>query len=298
MRTLSLGPARIDRITELDRWPFAPRDLFPDITDEHLTAAAALGPRLVDPDTGELILGIHTYLIRTPTLTMLADSGNGNDKHRPALLAHHQFHTDYLNNLTAAGVTESNVDIVVSTHLHPDHCGWNTRLAKDRWHPTFPNATYLFAREEFDAHKANHTSQPTDPILADLARTFEDSVQPVLTSGQARIVDLPHTVLAEDDLAIRLLPSPGHTPGHLIVELTSGQHRAVITGDVIHHPFQFDDLDLPQGGDQAPPQAAATRRWLCETYADTNTLILTAHFPNPGHITATPTGYRFDYVSS
>ena len=94
-----------------------------------------------------LDFAIATYLVRTPDLTMLVDAGNGNDKHRPALTAHDGFSTDYLDRL-ATVIDPGDIDIVVCTHLHPDHCGGLTRLLDDRWTPNFPNARHLVPRQE------------------------------------------------------------------------------------------------------------------------------------------------------
>ncbi|MFB9833022.1 MBL fold metallo-hydrolase [Actinoallomurus acaciae] len=301
MQTLTLGPITIDRIVELERWPFAPAEMFPDITDEQVTAALrSLGEEHVDPRGRRIVLGIQTYLVRAPGLTVLLDTGNGNDKHRPALRAHHMFHTAYLDRLRARGVRPDDIDVVVSTHLHPDHCGWNTRLSGDTWVPTFPNARYLFARDEFAPLEASFESRPEDPLAADLARTFEDSVLPVVKAGQAAVVDTPHTILSAGDVRITMRSAPGHTRGHVVVEIEAGGRYAVAAGDVIHHPLQFADLDLAQGGDHDRARAAATRRELCEWCVDHDAVVLTAHFAGPGvgRIVRAGDGYRFAWPES
>lgn len=193
MKTLTLGPATIDRVTERAHWSFDADELFPEITVQQLQQAGPLGPNFINPRTRKVVLSLHSYLVRTPTTTILVDSGNGNHKERPALPAHHRFTTDYLDVLATSGVQPSDVDIVIATHLHPDHCGWNTRLSGQRWVPTFPNARYFFGRREFEAFETLHRAQPEDPVSADLARTFDDSVLPVVRAGQAVIVDTPHT---------------------------------------------------------------------------------------------------------
>ena len=300
MQTLTLGDATLHRVTELDRWPFPAADLFPGISRQSLERARRqLGEQFIDPGSGDVILGIHTYLIRTPTATILVDSGNGNNKHRPGLLAHHMFSTDYLARLASVGVTRENVDIVVCTHLHPDHCGWNTLLSDGQWTPTFTRAVYLFARAEFDARAAACRCTATNAVEADLSATFADSVAPVVASGQARIVDTPHVLHDADGVRVTIRDAPGHTPGHVLVAVESGSGpSAVITGDIIHHPLQFDALDLAQAGDHHQALAAATRRELCETYADRDVIILTAHFAGPaaGRIIRSGEGYRFAWL--
>ncbi|MEJ7649627.1 MAG: MBL fold metallo-hydrolase [Nakamurella sp.] len=114
--SLDLADVRIDQVTEVDRWPFPPAELFP-------------GVAVQAPDVGEdeLVLAIHTYVVRHGDLTVLIDAGNGNAKQRPVLLAHHEFATDYLTRLAAVGVRPEDIDVVVATRLHPDHAGGSDR---------------------------------------------------------------------------------------------------------------------------------------------------------------------------
>ncbi|HVV11320.1 MBL fold metallo-hydrolase [Amycolatopsis sp.] len=297
--TITIGEVTIDRITELDRWPFPRAELFPGITEADV-AAAGLGQHEVDPATGELLLSIHTYLVRTPDTTILVDSGNGNGKQRPALPAHHEFDTDYLERL---GVAPGDIDVVVSTHLHPDHCGWNTRLAGGEWVPTFPSARYVFSRNEFEQLRALAGSAPADPVLADIARMYADSVEPVVRSGQVELVDVPHALDSGPAHRVALVPRPGHTAGHLTVEVTAGPRAALLTGDLVHHPIQFPVPSLSQAGDADPAEAAASRKAVFERCADEDVLVLPAHFRPPapefvaGRIHRTADGFRFEWAS-
>jgi glyoxylase-like metal-dependent hydrolase (beta-lactamase superfamily II) len=274
--TITVGAIRIDRIDELDTWRFPAAELFPGL--------AGHGPETVE-------LTITTHLVRAAGLTLLVDSGNGNDKHRPVLRAHHGFATAYLDRLAAAGIRPEDVDVVVSTHLHPDHCGGQTRLVDGRWIPTFPNARHVVARAEHAWLHAVHAARPEDGVESDLARTFADSVLPVAGAGLLELVDLPYP-LAE---GITLRALPGHTAGHLIVEVRDGDRTALITGDVLHHPLQFADLTLAQAGDADPGLAAAARRSLCEEAATTGALLLPAHFGGAGggHVHRDGAGFRF-----
>ncbi|WP_214104191.1 MBL fold metallo-hydrolase [Acrocarpospora catenulata] len=297
MRTIELGAITVHRATELERWAFAPRDLFPDITPEQVAdAGRRFGDNCVEPGTGRLILSIHSYVVRAPGLTLLVDPGNGNDKERPALLAHHRFHTDHLDRL---GVDPGEVDIVVSTHLHPDHCGWNARLADGQWSPTFPRARYLFDRTEFETLAKLWESAPADPVAADLARMFEDSVLPVTRSGQAELVEPPYVVYQRGQERVTLRQAPGHTDGHLVVEVTSGDRSAVIVGDVVHHPLQFVHPELAQLGDQDPERARSLRGRLWSEFADRDVIVLPAHFPEPtaGRIVSGPDGFRYAWLN-
>jgi glyoxylase-like metal-dependent hydrolase (beta-lactamase superfamily II) len=274
--TIDLGEIRIDRINELDSWPFPAAELFPGLRED--------GPPTVD-------LTITTHLVRAPGLTMLVDTGNGNGKERPVLRAHDGFATDYLDRLAATGVCPEDVDVVVTTHLHPDHCGGQTRRGDNGWMPTFPNARHLVARAEYDWMAALHAARPETGAESDLARTFADSVLPVADAGLLELVDVPYRLVG----GITLHPLPGHTAGHLIVEVDGGGHTAVIIGDVVHHPLQFADLTLAQAGDADPAAAARSRLELCERAAATGALLLPAHFGGPGggHVQRDASGFRF-----
>ena len=163
----------------------------------------------------------------------------------------------------------SDIDFVMCTHLHVDHVGWNTRLENGRWVPTFPNARYIFAKNEFDYWTEQNAKAPVPP--------FGDSVLPVVEANMAEIV--------RDDYQIgdhaRILPTPGHTPGHVAFTFGRGKDDAVISGDLMHSPLQTRYPELSAKFDVDQAQAATTRRNFLERYCDTDTLCCTAHFPSP-----------------
>lgn len=275
----TIGAARVDQVTELDRWAFPPAGLFPAIPDGLAEEAhAELGDGYIDPVTGDLLLAIHTYVIRLGGTVIVVDTGNGNHKQRPNLLPHHMFDTDFLDRLSAAGVEPDDVDLVVSTHLHPDHCGWNTRLIDDAWQPTFPRATYLFAQSDLKTLTALAAREELDGALADLARTFRDSVGPVLREGHWRTVDDGEVIAEHEGTRLIVRATSGHTDGHLAIEISTPDGGAVISGDAIHHPIQLLHPDLVQGGDALPDQARATRDALLRRCAAEGLLLLPAHF--------------------
>jgi glyoxylase-like metal-dependent hydrolase (beta-lactamase superfamily II) len=191
--------------------------------------------------------------------------------------------TTFLDDLRAAGVDPGSVDLVLCTHLHVDHVGWNTRLAGGRWVPTFPRARHLFTRREWE-----HWSAERDP---DTRRIMDDSVAPVLDAGLAQLVDVDHRISDE----LWLEPTPGHTPGHVSVRLRSGDAEAVITGDLMHHPVQMAEPDWGSHFDSDLEEARKTRRAFCERYADTPVMILGTHFNHPtaGRVTRHGSTWRF-----
>jgi glyoxylase-like metal-dependent hydrolase (beta-lactamase superfamily II) len=226
---------------------------------------------------------IHAFVVRAPGLTVLIDTCVGNDKDRGGRAPFHMMRTPFLEDLAAAGVAPEAVDLVLCTHLHVDHVGWNTRLAGGRWVPTFPRARYLFARREWE-HWSGERDEDTRRILA-------DSVAPVLEAGLAQLVEVDHRVSSE----LWLEPTPGHTPGHVSVRLRGGDGEAVITGDLMHCPIQVAEPDWSSHFDSDAAGARATRRAFCQRYADTHVTVLGTHFHHPtaGRIVGHDGGWRF-----
>jgi glyoxylase-like metal-dependent hydrolase (beta-lactamase superfamily II) len=280
----------ITRIIEEERPFFDPLTFFPTLTPELLAENRSwLEPDAIDPATGLLRLCIQSYLVRTPHHTILVDTCVGNHKDRP----NHPFwaqktDTTWQNNLAAAGVAPEQIDYVLCTHLHVDHVGWNTKLEDGRWVPTFPNARYLFGAREY-AHWEGLNASTPNLIL-------QDSVLPIIAAGQADLVDDAHAL--GDHL--RLTPTPGHTPGHVAVELgRRGATDAVLTGDLIHSPLQARYPELGMRADTDQAQGAVSRRRFLECHCDTGRLICTGHFPSPsvGHVSRWGEGFRFTAVA-
>jgi len=183
MREISIGRFKIARIVDLDDAPFSARVVYPDSTTEIIRAAQRrLGARFIDPASLDLLLSFHCYVVRTERHTILVDTCVGNDKHRPTRPAWNHRQGPFLDRLRRAGVAPEDVDFVMCTHLHADHVGWNTRLVEGRWVTTFPKAQYLIAETEYRFWLGEHESRPSVPVTYG---SFEDSVLPVVTSGQA-----------------------------------------------------------------------------------------------------------------
>jgi glyoxylase-like metal-dependent hydrolase (beta-lactamase superfamily II) len=217
-----------------------------------------------------LILCFQSYVVKTPYHTILIDSCIGNDKPRP-LRPKWNMKTDetYMRALASAGFSVEDIDFVMCTHLHVDHVGWNTRLEAGRWVPTFPNARYIFGKTEFDYWAEQNANAPVPPIV--------DSVLPVVEAKQAEIVRADYEIGDH----VRILPTPGHTPGHVAFTLGRGKDDAVFSGDLMHSPLQTRYPQISAKFDVDQAQAAVTRRNFLERYCDTDTLCCTAHFPSP-----------------
>ncbi len=179
---------------------------------------------------------------------------------------------------------------MILTHLHADHVGWNTQQVKDEWVPTFPHTRYLTSRIErqfwatYDMEEARK-------------QMFRNSVIPVEEAGLLDLVDVPAEGV-EIAPGLRLLPTPGHTPGHIAVELTSQGETALITGDCIHHPVQLAHPAIGSCVDIDPEQSEASRRKLLGSLADTDTLVLGTHFapPTAGRVITHEGAYRLTPV--
>ncbi len=287
---MHFGAIKVDRVVDMENVALPAARGFPQLTSEMLAAhARKLGPRFIDPNTLDLLISFHTYVIRSGTRVILVDTCIGNDKNRPKRRDWHQRQDGFLNRLASVGVRPDQVDVVMCTHLHADHVGWNTRLVNGRWVPTFPNARYLMAELEYDYLRQQ--TQLHGPTA--LHGCYADSVLPVVEQGQAEMVGLSHRV----ESGIYTEAVPGHTPGSVLIHLEDGSHHGICTGDLIHHPFQLSTPGMPTQYCHDPALAARQRIAFCERYADTGTSILTAHFPAPssGCLVRDGKAFKFEF---
>jgi glyoxylase-like metal-dependent hydrolase (beta-lactamase superfamily II) len=291
MDTIALGRLRISAVVER-AGPTPLAWLLPSVTPEALARHRDwLAPHFLDAK-GRLLQSIHAFVIEAPGLRAIVDTCVGNDKDRGGRAPFHMMRTTFLDDLKAAGFPPESIDVVICTHLHVDHVGWNTRLEhgrtidghgpSSRWVPTFPRARHLFARREWE-HWATEDDDDTKRIMG-------DSVRPVLEAGLADLVAMDHRVSSE----IWFEPTPGHTPGHVSVRLASDGAEAVITGDLLHHPVQMAEPWVTPF-DTDSEQALKTRRDFCARYADRPVTVLGTHFNHPtaGHIIRHGEAWRF-----
>ena len=284
MLTWKVGAVTITRIVEMEL-PVAydeRRPFLKEARPEALKATPWLYPHFVTEE-GHLRLSIHALLVDAPGLRLVVDTCVGNDRPRK-FIGGRPLATPFLEHLAEAGWSRDGVDAVVCTHLHVDHVGWNTMLEDGRWVPTFPKARYLIGRAEYDYWSAEGDDEQ-QVILS-------DSVRPVFDAGLADLVEMDHRLSAE----IALMPTPGHTPGHVSVAIDSQGERAVITGDAMHHPCQIAHPDWSPPFDTDQTAAEVTRRALLEKVADQPILVIGTHFaaPTAGHVKRDGAAYRFD----
>lgn len=283
MDPIDIGRVRVTSLVEVEEWRLPAALVFPHLTQSQLECEAAKwGPGLVDLESGDLLMAINCFLITTPSKTILVDTGNGNDKNRPFFGAlHHMFDTDFLDQVVAAAGSIDHVDTVISTHFHPDHCGWNTRLEHDVWVPTFPNADYLYVRAEIDHFRSLAANAVSATAAGDFAETYADSLRPIFDAGLAVEVELPHVMYDDGETRVWAQDLAGHTPGHLVVHVGGWDAHLVIAGDTVHHPFQLSDLTRLQRGDVDPSAAARARSDLVQMCLERDALVLPAHFRAP-----------------
>jgi glyoxylase-like metal-dependent hydrolase (beta-lactamase superfamily II) len=278
------GDLTIHRIIEQETTFLPALEMLPSLTPDVLAENRAWMQAANALDASDVLgLCFQSYVVKTPHHTILIDSCIGNDKPRPNR-PNWNMKTDdtYARALAAAGISVNDIDYVMCTHLHVDHVGWNTRLENGRWVPTFPKARYVFAKTEFDYWTETHARAPVPAI--------EDSVMPIV---EARRHDIVANEAAIGD-HVRILPTPGHTPGHSAFRFGRSKDDAVFAGDLVHSPLQarYPEMSMKFDVDQAA--AAKTRRSFLERYCDTDTVCCTAHFPSPsvGKICRWGDGFR------
>ena len=264
-----IGKVKISRVVEMEVTGGS-RFILPDATRDACSGYRWMFPHFMD-DAGNLVMSIHALVVDTGERRIVVDTCIGNDKERDIPTWSH-LQTSFLRDLEAAGYPRESIDTVLCTHLHVDHVGWNTMLVDGEWLPTFPNARYLVGETEWRYWDGRDSS----------ATVLADSVRPVVDAGLVDFVAVDHVVCDE----VRLEPTPGHTPGHVSVRISSAGSEALITGDCIHHPCQMTRTDWCSSADYDQVQGRATRETLLERMVDSDVLVIGTHFATPtaGHV--------------
>jgi glyoxylase-like metal-dependent hydrolase (beta-lactamase superfamily II) len=282
MSNWQVGNVKITRVIEM-QVSGGSKFILPDATRDAVQKIDWLTPHFAEPD-GRLIMSIHALIIEAGDRRIMVDTCLGNDKER-GIPGWNMRHGPFLEDISAAGYPRESIDTVLCTHLHVDHVGWNTMWVDEKWVPTFPNARYLFGRTEWDHWSQEQNSQARGEDI------IGDSVQPIVDANLADLVDSDHKITDE----IWLEPTPGHTPGHVSVRISSQGEDALITGDFMHHPCQMARPNWRSSADYDGEWAENTRNDLLEQYADQPVLVIGTHFATPtaGHILRDGDVYRF-----
>jgi glyoxylase-like metal-dependent hydrolase (beta-lactamase superfamily II) len=281
-----IGPLEVTRVEETHT-QFDARMFYPELPPETPARYASWLAPYFDIAAHTFPCVFQTFVIRHGRTTILVDTCIGNDKERPDFPLAHRLRNPYLERLAAAGCRPEDVDIVLCTHFHVDHVGWNTRLDNGRWVPTFPKARYIFSREEYARYAPENRTRQPPPFLD----VFEDSVLPVIEAGQAEFIS---GVSAVHEL-LTAYPAPGHTPGHIAIRAGRAPETGIFLGDIIHNPIQIAEPDLNSAFCENPAQARASRRRLLEEAAAENHLLVPGHFCAPyiGRVRPSGAGFRF-----
>ena len=281
-----IGEVTVSKIVELEVTGGS-RFILPQASYEAVLPIGWLQPDFAD-ERGRLKMSIHALVVetqssKTGSRRIVVDTCLGNDKENRRIPTWNKLQTRFLADLAAAGHPRETIDTVVCTHLHVDHVGWNTMLVDGRWVPTFPNARYLIGRIEYKHWTSQQDREDMTAILA-------DSVTPVWEAGLVDLVETDHRICDE----ISLVPTPGHTPGHVSVRISSRGEEALITGDFMHHPCQIARPQWSSTADSDPAEARRTREAMLTTFAGTPTLVIGTHFAGrtAGRIVRDGNAYR------
>jgi glyoxylase-like metal-dependent hydrolase (beta-lactamase superfamily II) len=288
---IELGDVTIDRVVEFSGQIRTVGEILPDTPPEFWPAhEGLLAPHYWDPATGGFRVNVQTWVLRRGGLTVLVDTGIGNHRDRPQVPPFAHLETDFLERLSAV-VRPEDVDVVVNTHVHYDHIGWNTTLAGDQWRPTFPNARYLVPRADYEYYRPENADRMRAPETEDEKRRFEgirlvfaDSIAPVEAAGQLTLWSGEQTI----DDALTLLPAPGHTPGSSVLRLDTGDGRAFFVGDLLHSPAQIMRPEWRSTFDLDAAAARESRRAYVAEAARTGAVLFPAHFDGPGGAVPAP----------
>jgi glyoxylase-like metal-dependent hydrolase (beta-lactamase superfamily II) len=285
------------------------------MTFEQLLPGLDANARIVHPDwfpagtfDGEdhAFMSLHAWLVRHEDRVILIDAGAGNDKVRPQQKVLDRLSTQFLARLRDAGVEPGEIDVVLLTHIHSDHVGWNTRLEEERWVPTFPNAQVivseleyayglaLTSNDEVGISAARARAGLGQPVRLPVSGTFSDSMMPLTGQIAVRLVTVDGSEVLP---GIRFLPTPGHSIDHASIELTSEGETALFSGDVFHHPVEVYDPDLVSIFCEFPDASRRSRRWFLDHAAATGSMVFSSHFPHPsaGRISRSPHGFEWSF---
>ena len=237
-------------------------------------------------------LNFRSWIVQVDGITIVVDPCTGNG--RPHIMPpFDRLETPYIERFNATGVRPEHVDYVFCTHMHHDHCGWNTQLRGGRYVPTFPNARYLFLRREYERWNPNGSNYRA---VGYNEGVYERSILPVVEAELADLVMDRHRISP----SLEIEPAHGHTLGHAMLHLTTQADEAYFSGDVFHHPLQLTDPTIQFGDCDDLAQAIATRERLVALGLEREALIIPAHLPAPhaGHVCRAGEGVVFKALAS
>jgi glyoxylase-like metal-dependent hydrolase (beta-lactamase superfamily II) len=257
--TVTIGDVRITSVSD-GRVVLSTSEFFPSVPDEAwLPYRDQLSPE------GKLAMNLGSFLLRTNGKTVLVDTGLGVSSRGFQEVVWGLL----LKDMEAKGISRDDIDMVVITHLHGDHVGWNIEWDGDSYRPTFPNARYWVPKADWDVYTRR----------GGMFSHMKEQVIPLETLGLLELIEGEQTLTSE----LTALPTPGHTPGHTSILIASQGERAVILGDVAHLPAQAQETDWSPRPDVDPEKSSTTRRDLMDRMERDGSLVIGGHFPAPGY---------------
>lgn len=271
MHLARVGNAEIHRVEELStRFPLAMFGVDDAMIERHRDW---LFPLWADEaKTWEMV--VQSFIVEVDGRVVVVDPCVGNGRTLPDFPLFHMLSAPFIERFEASGFRPDQVDAVVCTHLHSDHCGWNTHLRDGRYVPTFPKARYYMGQREterWDFRRPGYNHTPLN------AHVFENSVLPILEAGLAELTSGNTRVSP----SLEIEDTPGHTLGHTALHLTSAGKEAWFTGDSFHHPLELLHTDLDAEASEDGAAVVATRKRLADLFVATGALIVPAHFTAP-----------------
>ena len=260
----TVGAATITSVVE-DQIEFPPGLLFPEADEEIVRRHPWLVPDCADA-AGNISMRVQAFVVEIDGVTVLVDPCVGNGKVR-WLPVWNDLDVPFLERLADAGTTPADVELVVHTHLHADHVGWDTHRDGDAWVPTFTDARHLYTAAELEFARTSGMAGED---------VYGDSIAPIFEAGLADVIE-PDADLGH---GMRLESTPGHTPGHTSLWIESDGEHALVTGDFMHHPVQFAEPHIAEIADADADVARATRARMLAEMARTGALVLGTHFPS------------------
>ena len=307
LHSYRVGNATVSKIQEMTVDSLSAGELYVGIDQAAADAEAAKWvPDSVDGTTGHLKLGFHAWLVQTPSRTILVDTGAGAEKERPSSPMFGHLHEPFLAHLQAAGTSAEEIDVVLHTHLHLDHVGWNTFKSDEQWLPTFPNARHFFSAREHAYVKSIADKDGKDiglrgeVGLGDMATLptvdfYNDSLLPVIAAGLTQEIEVDENEVLE---GFTYHSMPGHSIDHAGISLISEGERAFFWGDVVHHPIQFAFPAWNSTFCEFPEAAVRARAWAMSYAAENRSLVFATHLPHTsvGHVFQHGDAFRWKYA--
>ena len=219
-------------------------------------------------EDGQLQLQYLHFLLRSQGKTIMVDTGMGPGPHPDR----GNRTGDLINQLKIKGVDTADVDIVAHTHLHGDHVGWNIDYTSSQPAPTFPKARYLVPRLDWE-----HFTQPD---VIGTAPQVTNSVIPLQGMGLMDLVDSEYNITDE----VKTLSTPGHTPGHMVIVITSQGEKAMVVGDLLHNKAQVERPDWTAGVDTDKEASRLNRESILDQAEHEGYVIAAGHFHPNDHI--------------